>query len=61
MAVPKRKKSKSKMRSRARSHSREIIATKPCPECGAPQQPHRACPSCGYYKGRQVLTVKTDD
>jgi ribosomal protein L32 len=20
--------------------------------------PHRACPKCGYYKGREVLDVK---
>jgi large subunit ribosomal protein L32 len=26
----------------------------PCPRCGEPVVPHRACASCGYYKGRQV-------
>lgn len=57
MAVPKRKKSKSKKRMRQRSHSREVIATRPCPQCGAPAQPHRVCTECGYYAGRQVLTV----
>jgi large subunit ribosomal protein L32 len=28
-----------------------------CPQCGAPYRPHRVCPACGYYKGRQILTV----
>ena len=28
-----------------------------CPQCAAPYVPHRVCPACGYYKGRQVLTV----
>lgn len=30
-----------------------------CPQCDAPAVPHRVCPACGYYKGRQVLTVNT--
>jgi large subunit ribosomal protein L32 len=24
-------------------------------ECGEPSLPHRVCPSCGTYRGRQVL------
>ena len=28
-----------------------------CPQCAAPYVPHRVCPACGYYKGRQVLTI----
>jgi large subunit ribosomal protein L32 len=28
-----------------------------CPNCGAMKLPHRACPSCGYYKGREVIEV----
>ena len=60
MAVPKRKTSKQKCRSRKASHATTIRAAKACPECGAPQQPHRVCPSCGQYRGRQVLTVESD-
>jgi large subunit ribosomal protein L32 len=58
MAVPKRKQSKSKIRSRKGSHKTKVIATKPCPQCGAAQEPHRVCAACGYYRGRQVLTVE---
>jgi large subunit ribosomal protein L32 len=60
MAVPKRKMSKSKIRSRRRASKADVVQTKSCPECGAAQQSHRVCPSCGYYKGRQVLTVESD-
>jgi large subunit ribosomal protein L32 len=60
MAVPKRKTSKSKCRIRKRSHGTNLRASQVCPECGAPSQPHRVCPACGQYKGRQVLTVETD-
>ena len=28
-----------------------------CPNCREPKPPHRACPHCGYYRGRQVRAV----
>ncbi|MBI2441503.1 MAG: 50S ribosomal protein L32 [Lentisphaerae bacterium] len=57
MAVPKRKCSKSRIRRRKRSHKLSLTASQACPNCGAPRQPHRVCSACGYYKGRQVLTI----
>lgn len=39
------------------SHSGEMLTASACVECGAPKMPHRVCPSCGMYKGRQVITV----
>lgn len=26
-----------------------------CPHCHEMKLPHRACPKCGYYKGREVM------
>ena len=26
-----------------------------CPNCNEPVLPHHVCPSCGHYKGREVL------
>lgn len=60
MAVPKRKKSKSSTRSRKATHKKPVVRAKSCPECGAPQVSHRVCASCGYYRGRQVVTVKAE-
>lgn len=62
MAVPKRKVSKSRVRQRKASHRAKIVpvAVGVCSQCGAMQQPHRVCPSCGYYRGRQVKTVEAD-
>jgi large subunit ribosomal protein L32 len=60
MAVPKRKQSKQKTRQRKQSHSHNQVRTRPCPNCGVPQEPHRVCRSCGYYRGRQVVTVEAD-
>lgn len=59
MAVPKRRTSKMKIRMRKASHKREVVATSACPNCKAPRRPHRVCPSCGYYRGRQVVSVET--
>ncbi|MBI3986374.1 MAG: 50S ribosomal protein L32 [Lentisphaerae bacterium] len=58
MAVPKRKTSKHKKRLRRGAHKIHLAAAKACPNCGAPQLPHRICPSCGYYRGKQVLTIR---
>lgn len=30
-----------------------------CDNCGASKLPHRVCSSCGYYKGKQVITIKS--
>jgi len=57
MAVPKRKMSKSRIKMRKRSHKVFLTASKPCPNCGERHLPHRVCPSCGYYRGRQVISV----
>ncbi len=62
MAVPKTKKSKSRMRMRkATTHKRSIAAASTCPSCGESRLPHRVCPACGTYGGRQVLSISVDD
>lgn len=30
-----------------------------CKNCGAKKLSHRVCPSCGFYAGKQVLTIKS--
>jgi large subunit ribosomal protein L32 len=29
-----------------------------CANCGEPSVPHRACASCGFYKGKKVRELK---
>jgi large subunit ribosomal protein L32 len=60
MPVPKRKKARSRTRSRkSQWKGSGIIPTyATCPQCHKPKLPHRACPSCGTYAGRQVLPVE---
>ncbi len=58
MPNPKRRHSNTRTRLR-RAH--DFLTPKPvseCPQCKAPARPHRVCSSCGYYRGRQVVTVK---
>lgn len=56
MAVPKRKTSTSK-RNMRRSHDRiDLAGMSECPDCGEMMRPHHACPHCGFYKGREVVS-----
>lgn len=58
MAVPKRRKTRSKMRMR-RAHWRIGAPTyASCPQCHQPKLPHRVCPNCGYYAGRQAVETE---
>jgi large subunit ribosomal protein L32 len=55
MGVPKRKTSKSR-RDKRRTHQRlPLPGQSVCPQCQEIQLPHHVCPTCGFYKGRQVL------
>ncbi len=61
MAVPKCKVSKARRDKRRGSNWKlDPPSVSVCPKCGAPITPHRACKACGYYNGRQVLTVEAE-
>jgi len=32
-----------------------------CPNCEAPTLSHQVCKACGFYKGKQVLTLKKEN
>ena len=55
--LPKRKLSKGR-RDRRRAHDAiGVPQLAECSNCHQPVLPHRACPHCGFYRGRQVLDV----
>lgn len=60
MAVPVRRTSKTKKRMRRTHIKKEKPTITKCSNCGAFIKPHRACLSCGHYKGKEVLEVKED-
>ena len=56
MAVPKRRTSKSKKNMRRASNSKMVPAGfVECPQCHEPKLPHRVCPTCGSYDGKEVV------
>jgi large subunit ribosomal protein L32 len=60
MAVPKAKTTKSR-RNMRRSHDALVAAARSnCPQCGEAKAPHRVCPNCGTYRGREVIRTDED-
>ncbi len=59
--LPKRKLSKGR-RDRRRAHdalsARNLVA---CNNCGEMRFPHTVCPNCGFYKGREVVSVDKNE
>jgi large subunit ribosomal protein L32 len=31
-----------------------------CSNCGEMRMPHTVCPSCGFYQGREVVSVEKE-
>ncbi|MBW1974529.1 MAG: 50S ribosomal protein L32 [Deltaproteobacteria bacterium] len=60
MAVPKRRVSKSRKGNRRSHHALDMPPAYVCPRCKEPKLPHRVCPSCGTYRGRNVLEVEEE-
>jgi large subunit ribosomal protein L32 len=59
MAVPKRKHCKARSRKRRGGHLKsDPVATISCPKCGGTMMPHRICPGCGNYKGKEFISVE---
>ena len=59
MAVPKRKVSKARRDKRCSSVWKlDAPALSKCTQCGELKMPHRVCPVCGYYKGKEVVKVE---
>ena len=65
MAVPRKKVSIAKKHQRTatwrtnkiKKTLKKLVLVK-CENCGSLKRKHHVCPTCGYYKGKQVLTVK---
>ena len=58
MSNPKRRHSKQRTRTRRAHDFLKSKSTSVCPQCHEPKMPHRVCPKCGYYKGREVIAGK---
>lgn len=59
MANPKKRKTHSKSRM-GRSHlALKKVGLTECPKCKEAKRPHTACPTCGTYKEKEVIKVKS--
>jgi large subunit ribosomal protein L32 len=38
-------------------HALTVEAFQECPNCGELKRPHHLCNACGFYNGREVVTV----
>lgn len=60
MPNPKRRHSRSRTGKR-RAHDHLVPRSDSiCPHCSESTVPHRVCPKCGYYRGRQVIEVESE-
>jgi len=55
MPLPKRRHSNARTRKRRAHHALKGVGISRCPHCQALTLPHRACRSCGQYRGREVV------
>ncbi len=55
MAVPKKRTSRTRRDKRRANHRAPKVRLNECPRCHSPRLPHRVCPTCGTYAGRDVI------
>jgi large subunit ribosomal protein L32 len=58
MAVPKKRQSSARRDKRRANHRAERPRLNECPRCHSPRLPHRVCPACGTYAGREVISFE---
>lgn len=56
--LPKQKISRTRRDKRRTHHARKAKNLVQCNNCGEMRLPHRVCPNCGHYKGREVIVVE---
>ena len=60
MALPKRRISRERGRKRRAHQALSTPRHSRCPHCNAARMPHRVCPNCGRYRGREVVSQETE-
>ncbi len=61
MPLPKKRHSKARGRKRRTHWKLGRTNLIPCPQCKSLKLPHRICPLCGYYDGREVIEIRVKE
>jgi len=59
--LPKRKTASARQGERRQHLKLSAQALMACPQCQHPKEPHKVCPTCGYYNGREVIVIETKE
>lgn len=57
---PKRKLSKGRRDRRRSQDALTAINLVQCSNCGEMRLPHTVCPKCGYYQGKEVISMEKE-
>ena len=57
-AVPNKKVTRAPRGRRLTAYKLKPLNPSNCSRCRSAKFPHTACPNCGFYRGREVVTVK---
>lgn len=57
MPVPKKHHTHTRTNKRRSHHRLKKLKLFSCSKCGKMSIPHRACPYCGFYQGKEVINV----
>jgi len=57
MSVPKQRHTKLRRDRKRKRFAIEPVKTQKCPKCGKDMLSHKACPYCGFYKGKEVVNT----
>jgi large subunit ribosomal protein L32 len=58
--LPKKKHSRTRRDKRRTHDALQAQNLVQCSNCGEMRLPHRVCPNCGHYQGREVIKIKED-
>lgn len=59
MGLPAKRRTHTSKRERAAHFALRATSLAPCSHCRKLILPHRVCPHCGWYKGREVIHTAT--
>ncbi|MBI4080847.1 MAG: 50S ribosomal protein L32 [Candidatus Levybacteria bacterium] len=58
---PKKRHSRQRQGKRRASISLSMPSVVTCTNCGNKHKAHTVCPSCGFYRGQQIIAKKTGE